>query len=294
MGTKQDSQEDENTDSISNSIELSENESQTKRIISYYIIEEGLVKRYEDAKKWEKKIGVKPTAALVGWYIGIIVVGAFFDADLTTGWSIPNILTAIVTIVPMILSITLWVSKKIFQNRANKLSVSPEEAVYHRLSRAVQEFQNNNIGPSMSELERANELMKDDDIHPFSPDFTEQLTLYADQVAERDSEEFFKKTFPKAANKIVKTLSPLTETNMEHIYSEHSELEQAEGYTPTEMFKSYIGDWGESRVVRIAAPYVLISPIIYLVYTQNQALAQILALIVVAIVQTYNRPGNES
>lgn len=265
----------------------------TDKIINKLVIEEHVVNRYEQAKKWQQRVGKKPTALVVGAYFLILIAAIVLNIWTEFSFNQISDIISIIFVILFLIAILGWLAKSIFKNRATNQPLLPEEAVYHRLSRSIQEYQSGNRDTSLDELLSAGQMMHFNDMSPFSQKFNKELNQYIDEVQRRDSEQFYKDTFPEVANKTLAHLSPVCDTNLEYIYTERSNLEQADDYTPIDMLKSYIGDWSQNKIIRILLPYIIVSPVIYLVYTQNQTLAQILAIVIVAIVQTYNRPSRD-
>jgi hypothetical protein len=115
------------------------------------------------------------------------------------------------------------------------------------------------------------------------------LATYLDEVEERDSEKFLLESFPIIANRILQYLSSVKQADLEGVYNEgEDENSPANQYTPKNMVTSYLGDWTNKRVVRITAPFVLVSPIIWIIYTNmSKTGAQIFFLAFIAVVQIY-------
>lgn len=277
------------SESIITQIPIADREMETERILSRFAIEEKVVKDYENAKSWEHKIGDKPKLALVGWYFLFIISFAIFSEYIGRNpENIPYFFDFFILGV-VIISI-VFIIKIVFSRIANKKLVDHDEAIYHRLSRSIREFQNENYESSISELEKIEKLMKYQGSNPFSPEFTKELGMYINEIDTEDSVENYKNTFPEAANKILHALVSVYTADLEYVYPEESSVEQVSGDDPTEMLVSYIIDVGKNKTVRVVGPYVILAPIVYAIYLVNQDWATIAAIISVAIIQTYNRP----
>lgn len=284
---------DEIDDEIVSSIPMVDRNFNTRNLLSRFTIEEYVVKQYEDANKWASKVGDKTSTAFFLSYF--IIIAAFFieDGYLNLDQRTQTIAFSLLFIVTFGVAFALWAGKKIFKNRAEKQLVDHDEAIYHRLSRTIREYQNGNYDNSMKELSSVKDLMSYKDIPPFSPEFSKELKIYITRVENEDSDGFYKETFPEVANKILQSLVTVYTSDLEYLYRREPSVEQADGYTPLNMFKSYLGDWTDNQVIRIVWPYILLAPILYIIYLQNETIAQIVTIIVVAVVQTYNKPRNE-
>ncbi|WP_167837388.1 hypothetical protein [Halosimplex halophilum] len=285
---------EEVADTVSSTVPLNDREIQSDDILSKFTIEEFVVKKYQDANEWENRIGGKHIATLMLTYLSFVLVSYSLDNHISVSDQQESIIYLIAVGVPMLVSISLWFSKKIFNNRAEKQLTDHDEAIYHRLSRSIKEFERGNITNSREELEECRKLMSYDGPYALPPEFSKELQVYMKSVEDRNSDQYFTDTFPEVANKILQCLATVYVSDLKYLYTEDTQLEQADGYTPVEMIKSYLGDRTKSRAVRIVVPYIIVSPIIYAIYLQNTVLAQILTVIVVGVVQTYNRPDNEN
>ena len=133
--------------------------------------------------------------------------------------------------------------------------------------------------------------MKYDNQEPFPPRISNELLEYIETVEQKNSTEFFENTFNKVGLNIIHNFDTIYEFEFEPLYEEDaSTLEYAGETVPRDMLLSYVRGLTENRVVRIMVPYVVAAPILFVVYQQNEQAAQILALVIVAFVQTYYTP----
>lgn len=280
---------EELSESIISQIPIADREMETERILGRFAIEEKVVKDYENAKSWEHKIGDKPKFVLAGWYFlfigAIIILSEYMGRDPAT---VPYFFEFFILGVAIIS--VVFIIKIIFYRIANKKLVDHDEAIYHRLSRSIKEFQDENYESSISELKKVKKLIKYQESNPFSPELTKELGMYINQIDAEDSVENHKNTFPEAANKILHALVSVYTADLEYVHREESSVEQVSGDNPTEMLISYITGAGKNKTVRVVGPYVILAPIVYGIYLVNQDWATITAIISVAIIQTYNRP----
>ncbi|WP_434530709.1 hypothetical protein ACODNH_17995 [Haloarcula sp. NS06] len=280
------------SNNICNPASLSGDNVDSNIIISRFVIEEYVVKRYEDAMDWAEKIGNKPTILIMFGYIVGIGTLAVLTALNIFSESTRELLFSATFGISVGIGIILWVLKRIFLKYANKQDMlEPEAAIYHRFARAIQEYMNNNFENSMNEIKSAGKMMNYEEQKPFPPRVSKELFEYTETVSERDSVDFFKSSFPSIANKLITLMTTVYIFEHEDLYKEDiSMLEQAQETSPRDMILSYLRALTQNRVVRIVLPYVIAAPILFLVYQENKQAAQILAVIVVAVVQTYYKP----
>lgn len=276
--------------SISLSIPLLDRSIDTEDLVNKFVIEEDVVKKYEEARKWEAELSDKQFPAFSIGYVVLLGLAFIFEMIYRPSVVDPIVIYASVIIVTVIIILLLFIGKQICKRIADNQHVDHDEAIYHRLARSIQEYKDGNYDNSIKEVESAKRLIKYGDTYPFAPEFTIELYKYIDKVEEKSSQNFYKETYPEVANKTLHSLASVYTSDFEYVYSERTNLEQVEDFTLPKMLRDYVTGFSENRYVRMLGPYVVSAPIIYAVYLQSETTAQILTVVIVAIVQTYNRP----
>ncbi|WP_338726716.1 hypothetical protein [Haladaptatus sp. DJG-WS-42] len=259
-------------------------------IISSFTIEEDVVKRYEDSMDWVVKTREVPMMLFGGvYFITMMLVFVFIILLNTSATLVENVAGGLV-VIGVIGAFIAWLIKYVSKKSAKKQNVTRDEAVYHRFARAMDEYVNRNTKSSMQEFQSGVKMFDYKDEKPFSPAFSTELEEYNERIQEDDGEEFYNRTFSQVLNRLTDNMSDIENASLEYLYVEATSLERSDGYTLREILKSYFFDSIGSRAVRIVLPYVFVAPVIYAIYTFDERIASITAIVLVAIIQTYNNP----
>ena len=281
--------------SIVNQIPSFDEPKETDRILSRFVIEEPNVKKYEDAIVWREKIGSIPSILLVISYTLAIVLAAVFSNNSSVSQGLQSTITAVLLGIPLLIAVILWATKKIFDKIASDVTlIDVEAAVYHRISRAIQEYQHGNLDSSRAEFESACKMIELDDQEPFPPRISTKIIEFGNDLESDTSTNFYETNFPQIANELLYTLTSIKSFESKELYTTDPTIERASDNSPIGMITGYFSEWKSNRIIRIVAPYIVAAPFIYLIYQENPQLGQILLLIVVAVVQTYYRPSRDN
>jgi hypothetical protein len=274
---------------ISDTVPHINGEYSTDSIINEFEFNDESVSRYESAIKWYRWLKGKPFILIGIAYLSAVISRAILETQTSVSEQTTNdVMLLFFGIFGLAASIG-WVLKKIARNRANNENLSKQDAIYHNIVKSFESYKDDRLDDTRKYLKSTNELLGKESGRAFDPEFTQELATYLDEVEERDSEKFLLESFPIIANRILQYLSSVKQADLEGVYNEgEDENSPANQYTPKNMVTSYLGDWTNKRVVRITAPFVLVSPIIWIIYTNmSKTGAQIFFLAFIAVVQIY-------
>lgn len=264
-----------------------------EEIIDSFLADNESVSRYESAKRWENKIGRKPFEFFGLSYIGLILFTYMWENHLSSGTALFWTTATLLIVLPLGLSASLFVAKKIFKSQAGREDISHHKAVYHRLALGTRYYQQNKIDRANKELKSAGELLEFESHNPFDPRSSFCLRKYLGKVREEDSTDYISQTYPFVADRVLRNLLYIEKSNLDKLVKSSESNASVKNYGAKELIKSYFKGWSENKFLSIIAPYALAAPFLYLVYTVNTAAAQILAVIVVGLVQTHYNPSQE-
>lgn len=262
-------------------------------VIDSFLADNESVSRYESAKRWEKKIESKPFGFFALSYVGLITFSYLWENYLSNGTALFWTTAVLLVILPFSLSIYSFISKKIFKKQAEREDISHHKAVYHRLALGTRYYQQNKLDRANKELKSAGELLQFESHNPFDPMSSFYLRKYLDRVREEDSADYISQTYPFVADRVLKNLLYIEKNNLDELTKSSKSDTSVRNVGAKELITSYFKGWSENKLLSIIAPYAIAAPFLYLVYTVNTAAAQILAVIVVGLVQTHYNPSQE-
>lgn len=263
-------------------------EDSTENIAKNFNLAKSTVNRYEKSRGWYYRIEGKPfLLTLLGYFLVVAV-----SVGLSSLTDIPetqrNEIMAALFILLLATAGILWAFKKVAGNRAKKQNITAEDAIYYELSQAIKNYKAGRLGDVRSNLRNAHNLFQGGDVHPFDLKFNNELGVYLSDFNEDQSERFISNTFPSVAVPILKYLHTIDDVTSDGFQYQTEVTSDDYSYSPIGMTKSYISDKFENRIVRISAPFILISPIVIAVGVYiDELLAQFIFFGFIAVMQIY-------
>lgn len=258
----------------------------TEEILDGFIQSEEKVSKYEKGRKYYYRLkNWTVITIIVGYLIGVVLF-----ATSQTGGIRETIGTTIFGI-SLLLAIVIFILQHIFRNRAEKQNITSEEATYHRLSKSIDSYldENRNMDAVRKNLMAAKRLLEQGQNNAFDTEFSGKLIRYLDTVSETDSNEELEKTFPVISNSVIRHLSIIYIDESEELLYPYLETESAsKGISTRDLIISYFTDMFDKQIVRVSAPFILSTPLIVAIYLYiDETVAQFVLLSVIAISQIY-------
>lgn len=258
----------------------------TEEILENFTLSEEKVSKYEKGRRnYYRLKNWAGITIVVGYLLGVVLF-----ATSQTGGIQETIGTAVFGI-SLLLAISIFILRHIFRNRAKKQNITSEEATYHRLSKSIDNYldENRNMDVVRKNLMSARRLLEQGKNNAFGTEFNDKLTRYLDTISETDSNEELERTFPVISNSVIRHLSIIYIDESEEFLYPYLETESAsKGYSTKDLILSYFMDIFDKQIVRVSAPFILSTPLIVAIYLYiDETVAQFVLLSVIAISQIY-------
>lgn len=263
-------------------------ENSTDDIANKFNLTKSTVNRYEKSRAWYYRIDGKPFLLTLLGYFLVIAVSVSLDSLTDIPESQRNEIMGVLFILLLAVASILWAFKKVAGNRAKKENITAEEAIYYELSQAIKNYKAGRLGDVRTNLQNTHNLFKDGEVRPFDLKFSDELGTYLSDFNEDQSEKFISDTFPPVAVHILRYLNTIDDVNSDGFQYNTEVNSEDYSYSPIGMTKSYVSDKFENRIVRISAPFMLISPIVVAIGLYvDELLAQFIFFGFIAVMQIY-------
>jgi hypothetical protein len=249
------------------------------------------VRNYKSAKEYYYWTETKPTLAFIASYLGALFLAIIFEF-FTVPTGIETKIYAIGGALAGLILVLLLVFKYATNRKVKSEDITEESFIYYQLVMVVREFEAENYKESRSRLVDLKEFLLKSDEQAFDRIFSSQLKDYIKRV-ENEEINFFKETFSEIKPRIKHYLVSITGSFLNKAYSpdESSKIGQKQG--PIKIAKGGLATVINDRKIKIVLPYVFVLTISAIIWTFNQSIAQIVAVVFIGMLTKYYNPDIE-
>lgn len=249
------------------------------------------VRNYKSAKEYYYWTETKPTLAFIASYLGALFLAIIFEF-FTVPTGIETKIYAIGGALAGLILVLLLVFKYATNRKVKSEDITEESFIYYQLVMVVREFEAENYKESRNRLVDLKEFLLKSDEQAFDRIFSSQLKDYIKRV-ENEEINFFKETFSEIKPRIKHYLVSITGCFLNKAYSpdESSKIGQKQG--PIKIAKGGLATVINDRKIKIVLPYVFVLTISAIIWTFNQSIAQIVAVVFIGMLTKYYNPDIE-
>lgn len=261
----------------------------TEELIEQFTLPNERVRKFLKATRSQSKARKWGLFAIFGGYIIAIIVRASLDPIFGLPAEELNNISAGVFVTTFAVGVLLYLSSRIFENRAQSQNLTKREAVYHHLLSAIDSYRKGNLDDVENNLNTSRIVLESSNNDIFQTEFQDQLVDYIGRIENSDSQDKLQNTFPLIANGIMMNVSNTGIKDYDDIIRPYLEQDPSgEQYTVFQMIRSYFEDLFGNQIVRIIAPFIVSTPLILIIYLYvDRVVANIVFLAIIAILQIY-------
>lgn len=273
------------------------NKPSVAEILSKYIIDEGTVKKYEDAVAKSEDVKNKLKKYIISayffWLITISVLSpSAYGLRIGINSSRYETLGIVTGILLTIGAAILFIIMRIAKSRANDLPVSYKDVVYHNIAKSIEAYTDGEYDKTKEYIESTKNILeiKGNDVLSEHTN----VFLHLNSVSmNSDSNDLDFEDFHVLGHFLIDELSTayVVDEAIESVRPDSTDEEIKKSYPYRDMVSDYIGNKVSNPTIRRIWPYVVAFPFVILIYLYIGPIeSQIVAVFYIGVVEKLHNP----